>query len=153
MYRRALPAKIHRVTKNQTQLNQLSMHVLSCSMHAYRPKQIMTSYSIKIKSVINMQKSPGQGEESRKRFRRTPEKAPAWRSLLGPHPKWPREGSAPSWGLCYFTQAIAEWPIQASESVNPGHLWRHTQAQCKPMSFQVLLLVIPSTSPHAKYII
>ena len=26
------------------------MHVLACSMHACRPKQIMTSYSIKIKS-------------------------------------------------------------------------------------------------------
>ena len=51
------------------------------------------------------------------------------------------------------THTIAEWPIHANKSVNPGHLRRHTQAQCKPMYCQVLLLVIPSTSPHAKYII
>lgn len=47
------------------------------------------------------------------------------------------------------THASVVWPIQANESVIPGHLRRHTQAQCKPTSFQVFLLVIPSAPPRA----
>ena len=151
MYRGALQAKIHRVTKSRTQPKQLSMHVLAC-MHAgpNRPWPLILSKSNL--TVINMQKLHGQGEESRKRFRRTPEKAQSVVPCLD-HIQNDPGREAPLHENSYCTQAIAEWPIHASESVNPGHLQRQTQAQCKPMSFQVLLLVIPSTSPHAKYII
>ena len=119
------------------------MHVLACSMHACRPKQIMTSYSIKIKSDYDqyvknhLRRERNLGRDLGEPLRKLQSGIPCLDHIQND----PGRETSLREDSVIGTHTIAEWPIHASKSA-------FTEAHPSTVQTHVLSSIIISDTQY-----